>query len=418
MLGQVDDVLGEAHHGVGVVERGVDPAAQRRRRCGRAPTRRCPSDAAAWNPPETRKRSSRAAEYAPAGKPSRSPSGADADVVERHRAGLRGPHAEGVPVVGELDARAPSTARGRSRSAPPRRRRRYVTATLIDRRRRRHRGEDLAAVDAPAAVDPLGRRRRAGQVLRRRLADRGGEDDIGGRRPSAASPRNASAWRVVAAGDGDAPPAHDVEQHGEVHVDADRRRGVAAGEPRHGDEHVVDRAHAAAAELARDRRVRGSPRRAAGRGARWRTWRHGRGRARRRRTRRRTPRRWPPSRAGRGVGAQLADARSTGRSGHAGSWTWIMGGSSVGAGGSGCEVIGCGYVAATATVRRRSEATVGSGRGGEAGRGATSAGAAQVGAAAPAASPRPRRARARWVQLYMLASRTPRRSAVRAAASS
>ena len=44
---------------------------------------------------------------------------------------------------------------------------------------RRHRGERLAAVDGPAAVDPGRRGRRPGEVLRRRLAGRGGEHDVG-----------------------------------------------------------------------------------------------------------------------------------------------------------------------------------------------------------------------------------------------
>ena len=154
---------------------------------------------------------------------------------------------------------------------------------------------DLAAVDRPAVVDPRRRRRRPGEVLRRRLADRGGEHDVG-RDDGPEAVRHRRRLALLTAGDGDAPRPHHVDQHGEVHVDADRRGRIAPGQPGRRHQHVVDGRHAAAAELARDRRDRGSRRRGASRDARRRTCRRGRGPWRRRRSRRRTGSPRPPSR--------------------------------------------------------------------------------------------------------------------------
>ena len=238
---------------------------------------------------------------------------------------------------------------------------------------------------------------------------------------------------------------HDVEQHGEVHVDADRRRGVAAGEAGHGDEHVVHGVDAAAAELGRDGcdeeplgaqpvEVLGGERGVAIVGQRGvgelGGERLGLG---------------DHLGAGRRVGAELGPDRGVrvivvvafmgvppagsrrmvgvrpgltpcgpgggprpARTGRASGW--VRGGratrSRVSRGGSrrpGTRIAA--DDSGGRVVRRRRSGRGGRRRAGRRMRRRTS-------------SPRPRRARARWVQPYTLVSRTPRRSAVRALASS
>ncbi len=64
---QVDDVVGEAGHRVGIVDDGVATSDQRGHDRAWADSA-TPSDAAAWNAPEAKKRSNRAVEKTPVAK--------------------------------------------------------------------------------------------------------------------------------------------------------------------------------------------------------------------------------------------------------------------------------------------------------------------------------------------------------------
>ena len=68
------------------------------------------------------------------------------------------------------------------------------------------------------------------------------------------TPANAFNLAGAPTADRDLPLPNDVEHRRQVHVDADRRRRVASGQPRRRDEHVVGRCHASSAEHDRDRR--------------------------------------------------------------------------------------------------------------------------------------------------------------------
>ena len=172
--------------------------------------------------------------------------GGEGDGVAAGRA-----HAERVPVALDLDA----AGLRRHLGVPV-----AFGALVVDERDRgekhgrggRHRAERLAAVDAPAGRGADGGRLRAREVLAD-LADRGRHDDavVGDRRHRVAErggpPRVAGPHRGL-------PAADDVHQDGEMHVHADRDRGVAAREPARGDQQVVHGGHAEAAVLDRDRR--------------------------------------------------------------------------------------------------------------------------------------------------------------------
>ena len=118
------------------------------------------------------------------------------------------------------------------------------------------------AVDAPAAVgaDRLGDGSR--EVLTW-LAHRGRHHDAVGGDPAQRPAERALAARVARRAR-HPPSAREVEDDDEVHVDADREGGVAPGQPARGDDHVVDGAHAEAAELLRHRggEIAGLPQRA------------------------------------------------------------------------------------------------------------------------------------------------------------
>ena len=103
------------------------------------------------------------------------------------------------------------------------------------------------AVDAPAAVgaDRLGDGSR--EVLPS-LAHRGRHHDAVGGDPAQRPGEGALAARV-AGRPRHAPAAHEAEDDDEVHVDPDRNGGVAPGQAARGDDHVMDGAHAEAAEL-------------------------------------------------------------------------------------------------------------------------------------------------------------------------
>ena len=123
----------------------------------------------------------------------------------------------------------------------------------------RHRAEHLAAVDPPAGLGAGGERARPREVLAA-LADRGGQHDAvagdllerGGERRGRGAPSPAATATCAAA-------LH-VEHRDEVHVHADRDRGVAARQAARGDDQVVRGGDAEPAELDGDRARRSSRR--------------------------------------------------------------------------------------------------------------------------------------------------------------
>ena len=269
-----------------------------------------PSDAEAWNRPEGRLRS-RYGASSPAGKPPRRARGRQLDPVEGDGVAARGPHAERVPVV--VDRHAGRGRRDLDVAVA-------LAAVLAAEahggqqhgRRGRHRAEDLVAVDPPAGVGAHRARGRPREVLTG-LAHRGGDHDVSrGDRAQRAAERPLAAGVALHARH--PPAARQVQDDDQVHVDADRERRVAPGQPARGDHRVVDGAHAESAELLRHRgaEVAGPPQRADAleRVAAVAVARRGAGRERRRRAAR--PRRPAPLPRGSWRGAPsawLADLR-------------------------------------------------------------------------------------------------------------
>ena len=208
-----------------------------------------PSDAEAWKSPlvmlrlEVRHGLAR-------GKPAADGAGGQLDAAQGDRVASGGPHPEGVPVAVDGDARRVGRYLHEAVA---------LDAIVVDeadrgqerRRRGRHRAEDLVAVDPPAVAGPLGAGRRAREVLARLAL--GGRDDapVADDRPQRVGERAGAA--ALAGGDGDAQPPRERHHGDEVHVDADRDRGVAPGQAARGDDEVVDGADAQPAEADRHR---------------------------------------------------------------------------------------------------------------------------------------------------------------------
>ena len=118
--------------------------------------------------------------------------------------------------------------------------------------RRRHRAEQLAAVDPPARIGARGAGGRPREVLAA-LADRGGQHNAVAR-DLLERRREAAGATLLTGRHGDLATALHVLHGDEVHVDADRDRGVATREAARSHDEVVRRGHAEAAELDRDGR--------------------------------------------------------------------------------------------------------------------------------------------------------------------
>ena len=173
------------------------------------------------------------------------------DALERDRVAAGGAHAERVPVVVHDDA---------GRVGGHHRVRVALGALAVGvgdgdvevGGGGGHRAEQLAAVDPPARLGAGGARAGAREVLAA-LADGGGEHDAvagdllerGGEAPRAA---------LRPGRDRDLATALHVEHRDQVHVHADRDRGVAAREAARRDDEVVRGVDAEPAELDGDRR--------------------------------------------------------------------------------------------------------------------------------------------------------------------
>jgi hypothetical protein len=174
-----------------------------------------------------------------------------AHVLERDRVTTGGAHAERVPVV--VDDDAARDARHHRVAVP-------LAAVVAGERdgrvedvgRGRHRAEHLAAGDDPAVAGAGRRRRRPGQVLPRLAHRRREHDAVGRDLPERVADRAHAP--LIPVRDRRLPPADDVLQVREVHVDAERQRRVAAREAGRRDQHIVRRRHAEPAEVLRDRR--------------------------------------------------------------------------------------------------------------------------------------------------------------------
>jgi hypothetical protein len=147
--------------------------------------------------------------------------------VQRDGVAAGGAHPEGVPVVVDDDAGRV----GRHHRVG------VALGSLLVHvrdghvqigRRGGHRAEDLAAVDAPARIGARGARGRPHEVLAG-LADGGGQDDaVAG--DDLQRGRERACAPLGAGRDRDLPAALHVEHRDEVHVHADRDRGVAASQ--------------------------------------------------------------------------------------------------------------------------------------------------------------------------------------------
>ena len=272
--------------------------ARAHRRCSRRATSRrgpraaasaMPSEAEAWKSPAARLRSMYARGVA-GGEAAAQRAAGQLDAVEGDRVAARGAHAERVPVV--VDA-TPGASGGDLRVAVA------LDAVVVGE------GDATSAAWSRRATScrtSCGRRSRQPASVRVALGGRPGEVLPGSLIAAAITmPSRAicSQRRREGRARGarrrprrrHAPAAGDVEHDDEVHVHADRDRGVAAGQPARGDDQVVDRLDAEAAELARAPARRSSPRAAARRCSRTGSCRRGRARPPGRRSPRRAARR-------------------------------------------------------------------------------------------------------------------------------
>src|SRR5262249_20708864 len=147
------------------------------------------------------------------------------DIVESHRVAPGAAHAQRVPVVVDDDTRRISGHLHISVERPPR----GVVVGQGDQesgRRGRHRAEDLATVDEPTCRIPCGSRGGLGQILIW-LADSRSDDNALLYDTLHRATKGCRAALVTTMARY-APTLDHVQHDHEVHVDAERRRCVAA----------------------------------------------------------------------------------------------------------------------------------------------------------------------------------------------
>jgi hypothetical protein len=123
---------------------------------------------------------------------------------------------------------------------------------LEDRGRGRHRAESLATVDPPARARAGRGGRGPGEVLPV-LTDGGGQHDAVADDRLQRGAEGAGA-ALVGRGQGVLPAPHERHDDGEVHVHADRQRGIAASQAARRDGEVVHGCHAEPAQPGGNRR--------------------------------------------------------------------------------------------------------------------------------------------------------------------